>query len=139
MRRGLTESTLVDGKLVYKEHQGRFNADDDQIGIGFPDLADRCGGGSIAGNDQGLDFVFTCKLFCRCQGQLPDFFGGAGAVRGVGRVAEIQIPLPGKIAQQVPQHADAAHAGVKNGDVVVFSVHGFTLWIYFFYLIKYHR
>ena len=36
-----------------------------------------------------------------------------------------------------PQYTPNADTGVKNGDVIMFLIHGFTFGTYFCYLIKY--
>ena len=112
--------------MVRRNLQGRFDAHHNQLRVGGPDVVHsrRCGG--VAGDDQGFQGVLRQKLSHSRQGQRPDFFCGAAAVGSVGGVAIVDKPLSRQNSHQMPQHADAAYAGIKYGNIIVFLVHDLT-------------
>ena len=114
------------GEPVRRQLQGGFDAHDDQVRIPFPQIADGCRGGGIAGHHQGLQPPGH-QLFGHRQAQAFDLFFGAGAVGGVGGVAVVDKPFPGHKPPQVPQNADAAHAGIKYANIILYPVHASSL------------
>ena len=110
---------------VVGQLEGRLDADDDGIRIGFPQVVNGGGGRGVAGHHQRLDSA-RHQPPRRGKGERFHLVLGFCAVGGVGGVAEIEIPFPGHEAPQVPQYTDAAHAGVEDGDIILFGVHGFT-------------
>ena len=110
------------GEPVAGQLQRRLDAHHDEAGVDPSQLVDSRRGGGVAGHHQGLDAP-PRQPFRRRQGKFTDLLPAAGAVGGVGGVPEIEKPLPRQLGAQMPQHADAAHAGVKYGDVILFLIH----------------
>ena len=126
------------GEPVRRQLQGRFDAHNDQVRVPFPQVADGCRRGSVAGHHQGLQPPGH-QLFRHRQAQAFHLFPGAGAVGGVGGVAVVDEPLPGHKPPQVPQNADAAYTGIKYANKILCSVHASTPPFRFFSIIAKKR
>ena len=120
---------MAAGELVRRQLQGRLDADDDEVGVLRPELLDGRRGGSVAGHHQSLHGVLGGQLVSRRQGQRLDLRSGPGAIGGVGGVAEIDIPLLGHELTKLPQNTDAADAGIKYRNIIIFGVHIFTNYL----------
>ena len=123
-RRG-HHADLPAGEVIRGHLERRFNADDDLVRILCAQVDNRGGGGGVAGHNQRLAAARHQAFGCRKR-QRPHLGCGPRAVGCVGGVAEVQIPLLRHEPHQLAQHADAAHAGIEHGDVVILGGHAIT-------------
>ena len=82
------------GMAFHRRLQGRLRTDDGDFGIPFPQHCGRCGGGRIAGNDDGLCPLLQ-QMFRRSLTQLPNLFQRTGSIGCMERIPKIEIVLAG--------------------------------------------
>ena len=117
------------GAGLCRRLEGRLYADDDGIGIAGSQRVDGGAGSGVAGDDHGLETPFHQLADAR-DSQLAHLLRRSAAVGSVGGVAKVEEALAGHLPHQLPQDADAAQTGVKNGDFPIGFYHARSSFSY---------